>query len=76
MKDKGFALAALVWVGAAFAQQPTFRTNTSIVPTDVRVVDKDGKPVTDLTKADFTVTDDRLAQTITQFEKQTVDGRA
>lgn len=50
-------------------QPPTFRTNTSIVPIDVHVVDKDGHAVTDLTKADFTVTEDGVPQTITQFEK-------
>jgi len=52
-------------------QPPTFRTTTSLVPIDVHVVDKDGKAVTDLTKADFTITEDGVPQTITQFEKDT-----
>jgi VWFA-related protein len=60
----------------ALQQPPTFRTNTSIVPIDVRVMDKDGKAVADLTRADFTVSEDGAPQTVTQFEKQTGDAAA
>jgi VWFA-related protein len=59
---------------AMFAQQappPTFRAGTALVPIDVRVVDKDGRPVTDLTNDDFRVFEDGVPQTISQFEKDT-----
>jgi VWFA-related protein len=51
-------------------QPPTFRSGTLIVPLDVRVTDRNGKPITDLTAADFTVTEDRVPQRITQFVQQ------
>ena len=43
------------------AQQPpppTFRTGVTLVPVDVRVLDREGKPVTDLKQSDFTVLED------------------
>jgi len=69
---------ALVCVAALAAQQasppaaqqqsqPTFRTGVIIVPVDVRVLDRDGKPVTDLGQADFTVLEDGVAQEIRHF---------
>lgn len=67
-------LPALALVcGASFvlsAQQPTFRTSTLVVPLDVRVIDRNGRPITDLTAADFTVIEDRVTQRITQFVVQ------
>jgi VWFA-related protein len=65
------SLAAL-----AAAQQPaqdqrqTFRSRITIVPVDVRVVDREGKPVTDLTRDDFIVTEDGIAQKIVHFSFQ------
>jgi VWFA-related protein len=47
--------------------QPTFRTGVIIVPVDVRVLDRDGKPVTDLKQADFTVLEDGAPQEIRYF---------
>lgn len=47
--------------------QPTFRTDASFVLTDVFVT-ADGKPVTDLTQADFEVREDGVVQTIRSFE--------
>ena len=48
----GPALAALTLLTlTAFAQEPqppSIRTRITMVPIDVRVVDRDGKPVTDL----------------------------
>jgi VWFA-related protein len=41
-----------------------------MVPVDVRVVDSDGKPVTDLKQSDFTVTEDGVAQTLRHFSSQ------
>src|SRR5262249_16311855 len=36
-------------------QQPVFRGGTTLVPVDVRVIDRTGKPVTDLSQKDFVV---------------------
>jgi VWFA-related protein len=51
-------------------QRPVFRAGTILVPVDVRVVDRDGKPVTDLTQKDFTLLEDNQAQEIAHFSKQ------
>ncbi len=47
--------------------QPTFRTGVTVVPVDVRVLDRDGKPVTDLKQADFAVLEDGSPQEIRHF---------
>ena len=54
------------------AQQPqvTYRTRTTLVPIDVRVIDKDGKPVTDLKQEDFTVYENNALQKISHFSAQ------
>src|SRR5438552_609411 len=54
------------------AQQPqvTYRTRTTLVPIDVRVIDRDGKPVTDLTQEDFTVYENNALQKISHFSAQ------
>jgi len=52
------------------AQQPpppTFRTGVIMVPVDVRVLDREGKPVTDLKQSDFTVLEDNAPQDIRHF---------
>jgi len=46
---------------------PVFRGGTTIVPLDVRVLDKNGKPVTDLKQSDFTVYEDNVRQDIRNF---------
>ena len=55
-------------VAAAFApaqqQPPTVRTGTAGVLVDVTVVDRDGRPVTDLTATDFEVSEDGKPQQI------------
>src|SRR6188472_3165549 len=56
-------------------QEPTFRTDASFVLTDVFVT-ADGKPVTDLTQADFEVKEDGVAQTIRSFEAVRHTGEA
>lgn len=43
---------------------PTFRSGVEVVRIDVSVVDKSGRPVNDLTAADFTVTVDRKPRAI------------
>ena len=42
-------------LGAQRPQQPVFRSSVEVTSVDVGVVDKDGKAITDLTPADFTV---------------------
>ena len=49
---------------------PTFRSGTTLVPVDVRVVDRSGKPIKGLTAADFTITEDGKPQTIVHFSFQ------
>ena len=51
------------------AQQATFRVRTDLVQVDVVVVDKDGNPVTGLTKEDFVILDRKKPQTIEVFEE-------
>jgi VWFA-related protein len=55
---------------AAPAQGPVFLTRVTVVPLDVRVVDRHGNPVNDLTKDDFLVFEDGVRQAITHFERQ------
>src|SRR6185503_3478820 len=62
----GVAVSARQGVPAAPPLQ-TFRSGTSLVPVDVRVLDKRGQPVTDLTARDFSVLEDRIPQTLSQF---------
>jgi VWFA-related protein len=50
-------------------QRPTFRSGVSLVPVDVRVVDRMGKPITDLTEQEFSVLEDGAPQTIRHFSK-------
>lgn len=49
------------------AQQPTFRSRVTVVPVDVRVVDRDGRPVEGLKETDFTVLEDGVPQRIVHF---------
>ncbi len=61
---------AVASVGLPFAQvRPgvQFRTGVVLVPVDVRVVDRDGNPVTDLTAADFTILENGVPQPIAHF---------
>ncbi len=65
------ACAALVAVGRAQTpQQPTFRAGTTVVPLNVTVIDKNGKPITDLTAADFTIYEDKVPQKLSVFATQ------
>jgi VWFA-related protein len=53
-------------------QPPPIRTRVTLVPLDVRVVDRDGKPVTDLRKEDLTIIEDDVPQTISHFSVQSL----
>jgi VWFA-related protein len=48
-------------------QPPAFRGATTLVPIDVRVLDRSGRPITDLTEHDFTVFEDGNPQPIRHF---------
>lgn len=74
---KRIALTALLLaVGTVgSAQQPqlpgAFKSRITLVPVDVRVVDRQGRPVTDLTRADFELFEDGRLQDIGAFEHVT-----
>ncbi|MEZ5317266.1 MAG: VWA domain-containing protein [Vicinamibacterales bacterium] len=48
-------------------QRPVFRAAADLVELAVTVFDKDGRPVTDLTREDFEVREDDAPQTLEQF---------
>ncbi|HEX7018995.1 MAG TPA: VWA domain-containing protein [Gemmatimonadaceae bacterium] len=61
------AAAIVVLAAPVLAQQqqpPTFRSGTQVVEVDVRVFDKDGRFVTNLTADDFEITEDGQPQAI------------
>jgi VWFA-related protein len=66
-----FALCAGagLWHAAAAGSQdqPAFRTGVVLVPIDVRVLDRKGEHVTDLTPGDFTITEDGVPQRLAHF---------
>jgi VWFA-related protein len=54
-------------------QRPTFATRIDSVSVDVAVTDKNGKPVTDLTQADFEVRENNKPQAIDTFKLIQID---
>src|SRR5687767_1452722 len=60
--------AALLLLGAFQVQQPTFRARVDHVLVDVVVTDKNDRPVTDLTAADFHIVENGRIQRITDFQ--------
>jgi hypothetical protein len=62
-------VAALSAVRAvAPAQPPTFPSRVELVTVDVVVLDREGRPVRGLTRADFTVEEDGRPQEVVSFE--------
>src|SRR5260221_5804244 len=64
---------------AGEAQQPrpeaggsTFPSAVGLVRVDVVVTDKPGRPVSDLSAADFALSEDGVHQTLNSFEKDSV----
>src|SRR6476661_8039273 len=55
------------------AQPPTFRTRVDAVTVDVSATDSQGRPVTDLTVADFEIKENGKVQSIDSFKRFTVD---
>jgi VWFA-related protein len=55
-------------------QAPTFRAGTDLVRVDVTVTQRGDEPVTDLTVADFEITDDGVPQTVETLKFVQVDG--
>jgi len=49
-----------------------FRGATTLVPVDVRVLDRSDKPITDLTESDFTLFENDVPQPIRHFSKLTL----
>src|SRR5687767_20574 len=64
-------LVILIAASALAAQQTqvpgAFRSRITLVPLDVRVLDRDGKPVTDLKQEDITVLENGVPQQIGHF---------
>lgn len=68
---KRLVLLTVMATGTAWAQEPerqAFRLTTRLVPLDVIVHDKDGKPVADLTAADFKLFEDGKEQKVEFFQ--------
>jgi VWFA-related protein len=63
-------IAAGVVLSAQQPQQPVFRSGTTIVPLTVTVLDKQGRPVTDLRQSDFTVVEAGKPREILNFYPQ------
>src|SRR5215813_665595 len=65
-----FAVLAAVTVLPVHAQETddVIRTETSLVQLNVGVVDKQGRPITSLTRNDFAIYEDGVKQSIQLFE--------
>jgi VWFA-related protein len=69
--------AALAMASASAGQNPPrdqqpspFKSGVTMVPLDVRVVDKDGRPITDLKQEEFRILENGVPQTIAHFIAQ------
>lgn len=60
--------------GAAAQDQPVFRAGVKLVLVDVTVTGDDDQPLTDLTPADFELTEDGVPQTVEQATLVRLDG--
>lgn len=89
MKDRAFVILALLLgasgqeipvaaPGTSAAAQPqnVLRSTTHLVQLNVIVLDREGRPVPDLTRSDFTVTDDGNPETISTFSVEKNEARA
>lgn len=69
------ALAPVAGQSGAKQVPGTIRSGIAVVPVDVRVLDRDGRPIVDLTQADFTLLEDGVPQRIVQFAAQALTPR-
>lgn len=88
MKRSGrFAVAVVVLAAATAAMtaqqtstqkpvQPTFRSVVTMVPIDVRVLDGNGDPITDLKAGDFTILENGKRQQIGHFSTMALTAEA
>jgi VWFA-related protein len=53
-------------------QAPPAARAADLVPVNVHVIDRNGKPVTDLKQSDFTMLEDSVPQRVQQFSQQTL----
>jgi len=58
------------------AQMPQFRGSTTLVPLDVRVLDKNGQPVRGLAAVDFKIAEDGVPQEVRHFSTQELTAEA
>ena len=72
----GLALSARQATPPAGQEQPAFRAGADLVIVDAVVVDRDGRPVADLTPRDFEVRDDGRPQTVSTFQVVTTASAA
>ena len=68
----GLAGSVVLAQSQAAPQVPIFRSGVTVVPIDVRVTDKDNKPVTNLGPEDFTVLEDGVPQSVRHFSVRTL----
>ena len=54
---------------------PVFRSSVNLVPIDVRVIDRDGKPVTDLKESEFVVLENSVRQQVRHFSSTSLEPR-
>jgi VWFA-related protein len=81
MGTRTLATAALVALGVTLAAQqpappqetPAFRAGADLVIVDAVVVDRAGKPVTNLAASDFEVRDEGRAQAVSLFQTMSVE---
>jgi VWFA-related protein len=57
----------------AVPQAPPAPAQVDLVPVNVQVIDRSGKPVTDLKQEDFTVLEDGVPQQVRSFAQQTLE---
>jgi Ca-activated chloride channel family protein len=63
-------LASVVLVFSASAQEPTFKVDVKLVNVFTTVTDRQGAPIGSLTKDDFNITEDGVAQRIAVFRRE------
>jgi VWFA-related protein len=63
-----FLAAAWICLSTAQEQKPAFKTGVELVPVDVQVVDRDGRPISGLKAEDFEVTIDGRKRPVVSVE--------